>query len=97
MPNCPAGAGACSILTYPFIVHFSLFKSSLKDALCKRDLGITETTASVSKSKETIVPFSLPFTNGVLPACSPAMINTLRFHSPPLCVPVGCRWFRRLS
>ncbi|KRZ83728.1 hypothetical protein T08_8772 [Trichinella sp. T8] len=67
------------------------------DALCQRDLGITETTAPVSKSKETIVPFSLPFTHGMLPACSLAMINTLRFRSPPLCVPVGCRWFRRLS
>ncbi|KRX18495.1 hypothetical protein T07_6263 [Trichinella nelsoni] len=69
-------------------VSFSLFKGSPPDALCQRDSGITETTAPVSNSKETLVPFSLPFTHGVLPACSPAMTNTLRFPSPSLCVPV---------
>ncbi|KRX36197.1 hypothetical protein T05_13405 [Trichinella murrelli] len=55
-----------------------------------------KTTAQVSSSKQTLVPFSLPFTCGVSPAFSLAMVNTRRFPGPPLCVPVGCRWVRRL-
>ncbi|KRZ80432.1 hypothetical protein T10_5578 [Trichinella papuae] len=79
------------------IVFFSLIEGSPPEALCQRDSGITETTAPVSSSKETLVPFSLPFTHGASPACSPAMSNTRQFPGPPLCVPVGCRWVRRLS
>ncbi|XP_003370362.1 putative siderophore non-ribosomal peptide synthase [Trichinella spiralis] len=55
-----------------------------------------KTTALGFNNKETLVPFSLPFTHGVLPACSPAMTKTLRFSSPPLCVPIGFQWFWRL-
>ncbi|KRY06032.1 hypothetical protein T12_2485, partial [Trichinella patagoniensis] len=74
-----------------------LSKGSPPEATCQRDSGITETTAPVSSSKETLVPLSLPFTHGVSPVCSPAIDNTLRFPGLPLCVPVGGRWVRRLS
>ncbi|KRZ69653.1 hypothetical protein T10_162 [Trichinella papuae] len=79
------------------IVPVSLSKGSPPEATCQRDSGITETTAPVSSSKETLVPLSLPFTHGVSPVCSPAIDNTLRFPGLPLCVPVGGRWVRRLS
>ncbi|KRY28773.1 hypothetical protein T01_3108 [Trichinella spiralis] len=78
------------------IAPVSLSKGSPPEVICQRDSGITETTAPVSSSKETLVPLSLPFTHGAS-ACSPAMGNTRRFPGPPLCVPVGSRWVRHLS
>ncbi|KRY26580.1 hypothetical protein T01_15034 [Trichinella spiralis] len=79
------------------IVPVSLSKGSPPEVICQRDSGITETTAPVSNSKETLVPLSLPFTHGASPACSPAIDNTLRFPGLPLCVPIGGPWGRRIS
>ncbi|KRX52647.1 hypothetical protein T09_12578 [Trichinella sp. T9] len=71
------------------IVPVSLSEGSPPEVICQRDSGITETTAPMSNSKETLVPLSLPFTHGVSPACSPAIDNILRFPGLPLYVPLG--------
>ncbi|KRY43671.1 hypothetical protein T03_10776 [Trichinella britovi] len=106
--TCPLQRPSCNGTTPTPLMHirrpsassiFPVFlsKGSPPEATCQRDSGITETTAPVSSSKETLVPLSLPFTHGVSPVCSPAIDNTLRFPGLPLCVPVGGRWVRRLS